>query len=65
MFKIILGALGVFATISLIIYSLLSFIIWNGNVSTWGIDGRFLMAILVVIFGGGATCAYLIHKLDK
>jgi hypothetical protein len=28
-------------------------------------DGRFLMAILVIIFGGGATSAYVINKLDN
>ncbi len=63
--KIILKALGIFTTISLIVYGFLSFIIWNGNVSTWSMDGRFLMAILVIIFGGGATSAYVINKLDN
>jgi hypothetical protein len=63
--KIILKALGIFTTISLIVYGFLSFIIWNGNVGTWSMDSRFFMAITIVIFGGGATSAYLINKLDN
>jgi len=65
MTKIILGAAGIFITILLFVYGMISFLMWNGDVSTWTISDRFLMLALGVIFGGGTTSAYVIYKVEK
>lgn len=65
MIKIILGAAGIFTAILLFVYGMISFLMWNGDVSTWTINDRFLMLALGVIFGGGATSAYVMYKVEK
>ena len=65
MIKIILGAAIIFILILLCVYGMISFLIWNGDVSTWTISDRFLMVALGLIFGGGTVSAYVMLKIDK
>ena len=65
MIKIILGAAAIFIIINLFIYGIISFLIWNGDISTWTLDNRFFQTALGLILGGGATSAYVIYKVEK
>ena len=64
MIKTILGALCVFMAINLFMYGFITFIKWNGDLSTWQGDERLFMAIIGLIFGGGAASAYVIFKVE-
>ena len=65
MIKTILGAAFVFILINLAIYGSISFIMWNANPGTWTLDSRFFQVTLGIIFGGGATSAYVMFKNEK
>jgi hypothetical protein len=65
MIKTILGAAGIFIVINLFIYGVISFLTWNWDISTWTLDGRFFQTALGIIFGGGATSAYVMFKEEK
>ena len=65
MIKTIVGAAGIFIVINLFIYGVISFLTWNWDISTWTLDGRFFQTALGIIFGGGATSAYVMFKEEK
>ena len=65
MIKTILGAAGIFIVINLFIYGVISFLIWNWDISTWTLDSRLFQVTLGVMVGGGATGAYVMSKEEK
>jgi hypothetical protein len=65
MIKTILGALCVFMAVNLFMYGFLTFIKWNGDLSTWHGDERLFMAMMGIIFGGGSASAYVVFKNEK
>jgi hypothetical protein len=65
MIKTILGAAGIFTAVNLFIYGFVTFIKWNGDLSTWQGDERLFMAMMGMIFGGGAASAYVMFKNEK
>jgi hypothetical protein len=60
--KKILGALGVFLLVQVLVYGLISFLIWNPNISTWTIDDRFFMVTLGMLAGFGVTATYVMFR---
>ena len=65
MIKTILGALGIFLIVQLVIYAFSAYVMWEPYPGNWQGGERAFTAIMGVIFGVVAAMGYVMYEEDK